>query len=768
MRQKDLQLLEYPKFLEDISKFTLNEKTKNKIKSLKPLTDKEKIQKKHKKVDEFILIVLKEGYFPLSEYPDIEESLKLLAIEESILSPHEILNISKLLNISRQIKNFFSGKLSKENSLFYLYKKLFSSKDTENIINDSIDEAGYIKDSASRDLKRIRKDIKELEHKITNILESILNNPNYEDIIQERIITIRKDRYVIPVKENFSSKIKGIIHDRSSSGHTIFLEPISILELNNKLSDLKIKERIEIRKILKFLTDILRTKQKNIQSTFEAVIEFDYLYTIYKYAKETDAKLPKISDRLYLKNAKHPLFLLEGKDFKPIDLIINEKQKGLVITGPNTGGKTVALKTTGLLALIYQTGLPIPVSEESEIPIFDGIYIDIGDFQSIQQDLSTYSWHISNIKDILSKVDSKSLVLLDELIPGTDPDEGSAIGIGILKYLKNKNSYVIATSHFKQIKMFALSDNYFNVASVGFDKETLTPTYTLYYNSVGNSMAFYIAKRLGFNEKILEDAKSYLKEDSIKLEEAIEKLEQFKEKYYKEHQKYLEINQKLKEEKEKYEKLNEELERIKKEKWKESLKEINEFVKNVKKEGYSILENLKEKQSGKDIEIFGKIVKEKISQFSEEDTEIPLIDIGDKVKIKGKNTIGEVISVRETKANVNFNGLKIWVPLKDLEKVEEITSKKKMKFSIKKGKPSVKNEINLIGMTKEEAIKKLSDYLDKAVLAGYSRIRIIHGYGSGVLRKAVREYLDIAPYNISYKDADYQEGGMGVTIAEIK
>ncbi|NPA54385.1 MAG: endonuclease MutS2, partial [Aquificae bacterium] len=567
-KEKYLQLLEYDKLLEKLTKYTPNEKTKELILKTRPSSDIEKVQKLKKETDQFLQIVLKEGYFPLNEYPDITEALNLLAIEESVLSPLDLLNISSILLVSRQIKNFLTEEIKEKEFLQPLYKDLYSSRETEKIINDSIDQSGMVKDSASRDLRHIRESIKEVEHKIIDILENMVNSFKYSDVIQEKIVTVRKGRYVIPVKQNFSSKLKGIIHDRSASGQTIYLEPVNVVELNNKLSDLKIREHIEIRKILKFLTDILRKKVLQLRKTFNAIIYFDYLYTKAKFAKDYNCTFPEISEDLELIQAKHPLFLLGNKQFKPLDIRLNKDKKGLVITGPNTGGKTVFLKTAGLLSFMFQSGIPIPVSEESKIPVFDGIFVDIGDMQSIEENLSTYSAHIENIKEILNHVSNNSLVLLDELIPGTDPDEGAAIGIGILKKLKEKQAYVIATTHFRQIKMFALSDDYFEVASVGFDKKTLSPTYTIHYHSVGQSMAFYIAEKLGFDKEILEDAKHYLSEASLELNKAIEALEEYKTRYEKEHQELLSIKETLSKEKEKYETLAKELEEYKKEKWK--------------------------------------------------------------------------------------------------------------------------------------------------------------------------------------------------------
>ena len=776
MREKDFEILEFYKFLENLSEFTSNEKTKRKIYELKPTKDEFSLKSKIKETEEFINILNYEGYFPLTEYPDIEKSLDLLKIEDSILSSQEIKNIGTVYYISREIRNFLSPHIKNTEILIKHFKNLYPSREVERIINDSIDNSGSIKDSASRDLSRIRKDIKEIERKVISILESMVNKHSYSDIIQDRIVTIRKNRFVIPVRQNFSSKIKGIIHDRSSSGQTIYLEPENVVELNNKLSDLKIKEKIEIRKILKFLTGILRDKYNQIYSNFEKIIYFDLLYTKYKFAREFNAVFPEIEDEILLKEAKHPLFLFNKKDFKPLDIIVNKDKKGLIITGPNTGGKTVTLKTLGILSLIFQTGIPIPVSEGSKIPVFDNIFADIGDLQSIEQDLSTYSAHIQNIKEIVEKVDEKSLVLLDELIPGTDPDEGSAIGIGILKKLKKKSSFILVTSHFKQIKMFGLSDDYFEIASVGFDKNTLSPTYKIYYKTVGQSMAFFIAEKLGFDKEILEDARQYLDESSLKMEEVIETLENYKSAYEREHEELLKLKKEVEENRKKYKKLVKELEEKKKEKWVKELKEVEDYVNNIRKEGYEIIQKIKTNPSGKDLERFILDKKQNISSILEEKYENNKkenieINIGDKVKFKGKNTVGEVVSVREEKANVSFNGLKMWVKLSDLEKVDEEKNQAKKitkKFNVSKTRIKVSPEIKLIGKTREEAIAELNDYLDRAVLEGLSTIRIIHGYGSGVLRKAIREHLKNLPYNISFEDAPYHEGGMGVTIAHIK
>jgi len=771
-----LEILEFNKFLNYLAEFTPNELTKEKIKNIKPSTTEEEVSKKVSETKAILDILYSEGYLPITEYPDVRKALELLAIEESVLSPKELLDIASLLGIVRELKNFLAKHIKDKESIVSYYKNLFPSRETERIIYDSIDSSGMIKDSASRDLANIRRSIREVEAKIKSVLEGILNSYKYEDIIQEKIITVRKDRFVIPVKQNFSSKLQGIIHDRSASGQTIYLEPVNVVELNNKLSDLRIREHIEIRKILKFLTDLLRNKYLNIKNSFNALVHFDYLYTLAKFGKEVNGTFPQISDEVDLIEVTHPIFAITKKKFKPLNIKIGSKKRGLVLTGSNTGGKTITLKTVGLSAFLFQSGIPIPAFDGSKLPVFDWVYADIGDMQSIEEDLSTYSAHIKNINEILQKVTNRSLVLLDELIPGTDPDEGAAIGIGIMEKLKEIGAYVLITTHFKQIKIYALSSDYYEVASVGFDRKTLSPTYTIHYKTIGQSMAFYIAERLNFDREILEKAKNYLDKSSLELGKAIDRLESYKDELEKELSTIQKLKAELKENKEKYEKLKAELEEYKKNKWKEAIKEVEDYIKSVREEGYKLIEEIKLKGSGKKLEKFLQEKKANVSQLMEavigEDENLQEFNIGDKVKVKGGSSVGEIISIRENKANVKFKKFKLWVNLKDLEKVEEKVGikpeKKQIKFSIRREKGKISNEINLIGKTREEAINELATFLDKAVLEGYSTVRIIHGYGSGVLRKAVREYLDRLPYDIEYSDAPYSEGGMGVTVVHIK
>ncbi|MEJ5172225.1 MAG: endonuclease MutS2 [Hydrogenothermaceae bacterium] len=762
MRERDLRNLEYDKFLALLAGFSQNQHTQDKIKKLRPYTNAKLLEEDKAKTQEFTDLVKEEGYFPLSEFPDISQSISLLTIQDSVLLPKDIYEIGKVLRVVKEVKNFLSEK--DINHLKPILKNLYPLKEVEKIIFDSIDQTFTVKDSASFDLRRIRRQIRETEEKITSTLEKFINSKDVEEILQDRFVTIKRDRFVIPVKHNFVSRIKGIIQDRSSSGQTVFVEPLEVVNLNNRLLDLKLQESIEIRRILKFITDILRSKVEFIRKSFESICELDILYTKAKFSLKVNGKFPENSVYIKLNQAKHPIFLLKDKEFIPIDIDLIDK-KGLLITGSNTGGKTVALKTLGLLSVLNQTAIPIPVDEGSTLPFFEGIFIDIGDSQSIEENLSTYSAHIKNIDEIIHSSNEKSLVLFDELIPGTDPDFAAPLGIAILERIQEIGSYVVATTHLKRVKLYGLNSQYFRLSAVGFDKETLQPTYQLIYDTVGESMAFYIAEKLGFDKKTLNKAKSIVDKNILNFEDIVNNLNKLIIEYYQKLKEVEESHLKLSQELQKYRELTQKLEKDRKEKWKESFRDIEEFLRNLREEGYKVIEKVKEEKSGKPLESFIKTKREQIGTILEEKSQDQFNE-GDYVRLKGKSQKGTVISVRESRAKVDFGGLKVWVNLSDLEKVEKEDKNINVNVSVKK--PTISPQINLIGKTKEEAIRELQDYIDKALLSGITTFKIIHGFGSGVLRKAVREFLDRQPFKVRYEDAPYNEGGLGATIVYLE
>lgn len=763
MRERDFLDLEYDKFLSLLSDFTPNSQTQSRILKLKPYRDLKIFNIEKSKTEEFITVLKEEGYIPLSQFPDISKSLELLKIQDSILLAKDIYEIGKFLQVVKELKSFFGER--KFNHLKVVIKDLYPLREIEKIIFDSIDNTLTVKDGASFDLRKIRRHMKEVEDRIISALEKFINTRDIEEVLQDRFITIKRDRYVIPVKHSFASRVKGIIQDRSSSGQTVFIEPMEVVNLNNQLLDLKLQEAIEIRKILKFITELLRSKLDFIKRSFEALLEIDLLYSKGKYAIKFGCTFPEISSKINLRRAYHPIFLLKEKDFNPFDIDFLDK-RGLLITGSNTGGKTVALKTVGLLSLISQSAIPIPVDEGSTIPFFDGIFIDIGDSQSIEENLSTYSAHISNINHILQNITKDSLVLLDELIPGTDPDFASSLGIAILDKIIDVGSFIIATTHLKRIKLYGLDNPYFRLSAVGFDKETLTPTYQIIYDTVGESMAFYIAGKLGLDGQVLQKAKSITDNHLLNFEDIVSNLNRMITEYS---QKLMDIEkskENLEKELGRYKDLVDKLEKDRRERWKEGFKEIEYFIENIRKEGYEILDKVKEEKTGKRLEAFIKTKRQQISTVKEEKINHEEFKEGDTVKIKGKSQKGTVLSVREGKVKVDFNGFKIWIDPSELQKTDK--EEKIVNVNVYAYKPKIKQEINLIGKTKEEAFKELQDYIDKAILLGITTFKVIHGFGSGILRKAVREFLDRQPFKIKYEDAPYNEGGLGATIVYLE
>lgn len=763
MEERDLINLEYYRFIDLLSDFTPNQPTKNLIRSIKPSGNVEVVKREVGKTQEFINILKENGFFPISEFPDITQSLNLLSIQDSILFPKDIYEIGVVLKIVKEVKTFLQEK--QLNFLKPILRELYPLREIEKLIFDSIDSSYTVKDSASFDLKKIRKSINQTEEKISSVLERMISSRDFEEILQDRFFTIKRDRFVIPVKYNFASRVKGIIQDKSSTGQTVFVEPIEVVNLNNQLLDLKLQESIEIRKILKFITDNLRSKVEFIKKSYNCLLELDLLYTKGKYAVKTNSTFPSISDKLHLKEAYHPIFKLKGKEFVPIDVNFSDK-RGLIITGSNTGGKTVALKTVGLIALLNQSGIPVPVSEGSSLPVFDGVFIDIGDSQSIEESLSTFSAHIVNINRIVSSISEKSLVLFDELIPGTDPDFASSLGIAILNKIKKIGSYTIATTHLRKIKLYALKEEFFRLAAVGFDKESLSPTYEIIYDTLGESMALDIARRLSLDEDILQEAISLTDKELLSFEDTVNSLNNLIKEYSQKLKALQEKDRELQNQIQKYKELSERLEKDKKQRWKESLKEIDQFIESIRREGYRVLEEVREEKSGKALESFIKTKRYQLSKTYQEETVQGEFKEGDKVKVENKPQVGVILQIKDNKAKVDFGALKLWVGLNQLVRVEDQKEDKKVQLSVER--PKVIPQINLIGKTREEAIRELQDYFDKVILTGLTTFKVIHGFGSGVLRKAVREFLDRQPVKVRYEDAPYHEGGLGVTIVYLE
>jgi len=782
--------LEFDKVKKILSEYAISDITKERIINLEPSLDLFLIKKFQKETSEGVTL-LKRGFrLPIECIPDISHSLKRAKFG-AVLTNKELLEIAQIMKTSRIIKKTWEEwKIDKLEIIGSLIGGLHNFYSLEEKIFKSIISEDEIADNASPELSSIRKEKKTLFARIREKLESIISSPSFQKFLQDPIVTIRQGRYVIPVKQEFKSNVPGIVYDQSSSGATLYIEPLPVLELNNELKRVEIEEKKEEERILKEFTKKIVEHHDYIKKSFEIILELDFILSKAKYSIDIKGIEPRFNERGYIniKKGRHPLLIQKG-EVVPIDLYLGEKFHVLVITGPNTGGKTVTLKTVGLFAVMAQSGLHLPAEEGTEFTVFNEVFADIGDEQSIEQSLSTFSSHMKNIVEIIEKADEKSLVLLDELGAGTDPAEGAALAMAILNYFYDKGIRTIATTHYSELKTFAFSKNGMENASVEFDVETLSPTYKLTIGIPGKSNAFEIAKRLGLKSEILEIAKGFLNKENLELESLLKSLEEEKKKLSEE-------LKKLREVKENYEKklisLEDAKEKLiaKEEKIIERAKEkAKSILEKAQKEADDIIEQLKkvEIQNTKEnkdriIELARRRLRENLEEFKEEKPlikkakkilKVENLKPGDKVFVDGLNQKGYIVSINEKdkEALVSIGIMKINLPLNSLEKIEDKAEEKiELNYSnigIEKVK-GIESKIDLRGLTLDEAILKVEKYLDDAQVAGLSSVMIIHGKGTGILRKGIQDLLRKRSDIKTFRPGNYNEGGIGVTVVEFK
>ena len=730
MNDTYLQKLEYNKIKEKLSNYCKTYIGKNYVSNLMPSNNKEEVQNWLNQTNEAVSVLYKASSAPLQEIENITQYLKILE-SGGTLSLKAILDLTQILNVANNLKNYFSQDfINKEDYpiLLNLFSMLYINKElTDKVFKIIIDE-NTIADDASSNLKDIRRNINSQEQRIKAALNNILhNNSKY---IQENIVTIRNDRYVIPVKEEARSQIKGLIHDISSTGATVFIEPLSVFDLNNELNNLKIEEKLEIERIISELSNLFIPYTEELANNTDTIGFLDFIFAKAKYSKELKATCPKINNEKYfnLKNVKHPL--LNQEKAVPINVYAgNNYFSCLIITGPNTGGKTVTLKTVGLIHLMACSGLNIPADEGSSIYIFDNIFADIGDDQSIADSLSTFSSHMLNIVDIIKNATSNSLILVDELGSGTDPLEGANLAISILEYFKNLGSITIATTHYQELKKYALSNKDFENASVEFNIDTLSPTYKLLIGIPGKSNAFEISKKLGLNNEIISRAKSLLNSEDVKFETILKEI--YDNKVQIEHEKE-DISKKLNE----VEQLRLNLSKQDEEK----TKKANEIINNAKQDARRILIEAKEE------------VSEAIRK------------VNDTTSSKDLNNIRNNLNrqIKETTPVVNAETIK-----KLQESFKMPPAKATVSYNVSKTR-TINSEINVIGQNVLDATMLIDKFLDDCSLAKLQTVRIVHGKGTGKLKNGIHEFLKNNPHVKNYRIGTFGEGEMGVTVVELK
>ena len=792
MNQKVFKTLEYYKILDKLSTYAASADVKKRISELVPSTNLDEINYLQETTADALSRLYKNSSISFAGLHNIRGSLKRLSIGGN-LNMAELLQISYLLEVAKRAKAYDRSDRTDENtdSLTPLFSQIEPLSPLHEEIKRCILSEDEMSDDASPTLSKIRKSIRGMNDRIHAQLSSFMNSSATRDYLQDNVVTMRDGRYCLPVKSGSKSMVPGMVHDQSSSGSTLFIEPMAVVNLNNELKELFIKEKDEINVILAKLSEMVAGYEMALEQNFSTLSELDFIFAKANLAKSYNGIAPEFNEEgmIHIRKGRHPL--LDPKKVVPIDVYLGDKFKQLIVTGPNTGGKTVSLKTVGLLTLMGQAGLHIPAGDRSKLAIFEEVFADIGDEQSIEQSLSTFSSHMVNIVQILEKADDRSLVLFDELCAGTDPTEGAALAISILHKLYLYGARVMATTHYSELKIYALTTEGIENASCEFDVETLSPTYRLLIGIPGKSNAFAISSKLGLSESVIEDAKSRLNKKDIDFEDVLSNLEASRitiEKEQLEIAKYKEeialLKKKLENKQENLDKnkdkiireANEEAFRILKEAKDladETIRNFNKYgqgnapMNQMEKERANLRNKLSEKEKG----------LSDLKKKENQNHNVPKkLRIGDSVKVLSMNVKGTVHTLPNAKGDlyVQMGILRSLVNIKDLVLINEdlLPAAKKYGSSTSKIKmnksASVTTEIKLIGMTSDEAIAKLDKYLDDAYIAHLPSVRIVHGKGTGALRKAVHNHLKRLKYISEYHIAEFGEGDAGVTIATFK
>ena len=793
MNEKSLRVLEFNKIIDKLKTKASSSLGLKHIENLKPSNDFDEVKNTLLETSEAQAILIKRGLVSMDGIHDIEDKAKRAHVGAT-LDPGSLLKIADCLRVARSLKRNLEGSEEEEDFNYpiiqALTNSLYTYRDIEDRIYTSIVGESEISDNASTTLRTIRRRIVQKNQSIRSKLNSIISSTTYQKYLQDNIISMRGDRFVIPVKAEYRSVVSGIVHDQSSSGATLFIEPMSIVEMNNELRKLKLDEQEEIERILAELSAMIGEISSELISNQEILGKLDFACAKGKLSVEMRAIEPVLNEEkyFYIKNGRHPM--IDKRDVVPNTVYLGKDFDTLVITGPNTGGKTVTIKTVGLFALMTQSGLHIPADFGTSMCVYDNIFADIGDEQSIEQSLSTFSSHMTNTVSILKEVTSDSLVIFDELGAGTDPVEGAALAIAILEDVNMAGAKCIATTHYSELKNYALTKKGVENAAVEFDVDTLSPTYRLLIGVPGKSNAFEISKKLGLSEYIINRAKEFINTDNIELEDVLQNVEKNR--------------LKAEEDKLEAEKLKREIEEIKAE-YEDRLERVmsqrEKIISKAKSEAFSITRQAKEQSENilkelrkLETEMASKQKQQKIDALRKElsdsmgnlqpsvksmivpkvsSKEIKDLKPGDDVKVVTLNQDGSVVSVDKKKkeAVVQIGIMKMTLPFKSLQKVQKdkkstVTKTTRKIISEKSGK--VKGEVDLRGMNLEEAIMEVEKYLDDACVAGLETVTIIHGIGTGVLKKGLQDVLKRNKHVKSKRPGEYGEGGAGVTIVTLR
>ena len=773
-------LLELDVVLAHVADLALSPTGRMAVKRLPFITQSDDLKQEITRVTEARDLLRFDDPFPLQHFPDLQPVLKRAAVSGTFLEPQDLLTLGRFLAMCRRIKTYLSSRENKAPSLLSAIRHIIPLPELEKEIDRIIDPGGEVKDKASPELSQIRRELARQSNRIQKQLETILRNMTAKGYVQEEALVLREGRLVIPMKEGHRGRLKGVVVDQSASGATLFVEPLEVFEINNVVRRLRRQEKQEIEKILTVLTDEVRRHRLGIEAQLDAATRLDAIMARASFSLQIDGNPARTDEEriLNLRNARHPLLILKkGEDaVVPLDLKIDQDLKTVVITGPNAGGKTVTLKTVGLLVLMHQHGMHIPAAEESSLPLFSRVFADIGDRQSIEQDLSTFSSHVASIHMILSHADDQSLVLIDEIGSATDPAEGSALAETVLRRLTRSGCLTVATTHMGALKVFAHDEPGVENGSMIFDQEKLTPTYRFQMGIPGSSYAFEIAQRLGLDPAVVQDARSLVGEERGKLDSLILQLEQD-----------LARSHKLAEaadiEKSRLSGLVElyqsSIDRIRDEgelRIQSLTEEAEDLFRQANAEIENVVREIRESQADQAVV---RQVKERIQtqrkrarNLTKKSPQSKTADLhpGDWVCWPGHEGQGQVLSEpdKDRRVLVRWNEFKLKLPTSELE-AGQAPAKPPSKSGLSRytATPNVRDEIDLRGLTAHEAIEAVDRYLGDASRAGLSTVRIIHGKGTGVLRREVSAYLQGHPLAKTQRLGNWNEGDTGVTVVEL-
>lgn len=778
-----LDKLEYSEIIKLVSNYCKTYIGKETVLKLSPCFDSDEVSHLLEETTEAMDISIKKSNIPVCEIPNIDIWIKQLE-STNVLSAKALIDVATILKVSRELKEFFfkdpSFNTNSFSILFDYFNSLYVNKNIESTIFEKILDENTIADNASPKLSSIRKNKKKAEQAIRDKLDSIIHSSSYSKYLMEPIVTIRNDRFVIPLKQEYRNMIKGFIHDISSSGSTVYIEPLAIFEINNEINNLKIEENIEIEKILQNLSILLYKYTNELKNNVILIGKLDVLSAKVLYSKSIDGIKPTLNTQKYINliAARHPL--IDKNNVVPINIALGKNFNSLIITGPNTGGKTVSLKTTGLLLLMAYTGLYIPCNENSSICVFKNLFADIGDEQSISESLSTFSSHMTNIINITNNANENSLILLDELGSGTDPIEGANLAISILNYFYNMGCLVISTTHYQELKNYALITDGFENASSEFDIENLRPTYKLLIGIPGKSNAFAISQKLGLKQEILDNAYSLLKDDNIHIEDILKNIYDNKIQIEYEKQEIDKNLMQIQNLRKELEKENKDVKQKEQELIENAELEAREIILTAKDEVNEIIKKLNNINGDlKTANNLRNTLNDKLKQFDVKkiengNLEKKDIQLGMLVEVIPFNATGTVISLpnKSNEVQIQIGNTKMNISLSNLNKTKKTLTNENFsttKVNRNNGSKSkyISPEINVIGQNVDEAIYIIDKYLDDCTISNISPIRIVHGKGTGKLREGIHAFLKKHPHVKSFRLGTFGEGEMGVTVVEL-